>query len=181
MERCADKSLDEPDEAELRALVDADATLTLLHEKHQRVVQKLDEKIAIAAQSYDIVDHHIRRLDQDLDAYATLLKQNGEFEEDKSAKKHKSKHSSSASASSSTGATSDRTQAAPAATVSSKSSKLQAAAANSSSSGHASSASGTTTGSSRKRSAAAAEIAVEIPAAPVRWLGRVLCLTRERV
>lgn len=89
MERCAESDKPEPDEAELRALVETDAALEMLREKHQRVVQKLDEKIAIAAQSYDLVDHHIRRLDQDLDAYAALLKQAGEFEEDKVYKKAK--------------------------------------------------------------------------------------------
>lgn len=88
--RCADNSQDEPDEDELRALVDADERLTTLRDTHARVVQQLDEKIAIAAQSYDIVDHHIRRLDQDLEAYAALLRANGEFEEDaKPRKKHK--------------------------------------------------------------------------------------------
>lgn len=89
MDRCAESDKPEPDEAELRALVETDAALEMLREKHQRVVQKLDEKIAIAAQSYDLVDHHIRRLDQDLDAYAALLKQAGEFEEDKVFKKVK--------------------------------------------------------------------------------------------
>ncbi|TMW69521.1 hypothetical protein Poli38472_001677 [Pythium oligandrum] len=83
VERCANTELGEPDETELRELVETDEALEKLREKHQRVIQKLDEKIAIAAQSYDLVDHHIRRLDQDLEAYATLLKQNGEFEDDK--------------------------------------------------------------------------------------------------
>lgn len=91
--RCADGSKDEPTEQELRALVDTDEHLDKLRETHTRVVQKLDEKIAIAAQSYDIVDHHIRRLDQDLEAYASLLRATGEFEEDKSHKKrHKASH-----------------------------------------------------------------------------------------
>ncbi|KAJ0396611.1 hypothetical protein P43SY_008905 [Pythium insidiosum] len=96
----------EPDDSELRALVETDETLDKLKEKHQRVVQKLDEKIAIAAQCYDLVDHHIRRLDQDLEAYAALLKANGEFEDDKThVKKRKlSSQTSAADGSSAAGA-----------------------------------------------------------------------------
>lgn len=94
-DRCADTERGEPDESELRTLVGTDAALERLHATHQRVVQKLDEKIAIAAQSYDVVDHHIRRLDQDLEAYAALLRQSGEFEDEKALKKHKSRHGSS--------------------------------------------------------------------------------------
>lgn len=160
-ERCADTERGEPDEQELRELVEADATLEKLQAKHQRVVQKLDEKIAIAAQSYDIVDHHIRRLDQDLDAYAALLKQNGEFEEEKALKKQKtSKGTLSAAA---VAASSSST---PVAASSSKSSKLSvaAAAASGASSGASSGsagASGSTTSSGRKRSAT--EATLEIP------------------
>ncbi|RLN52576.1 hypothetical protein BBJ29_005848 [Phytophthora kernoviae] len=76
--RCADHSLPEPTEKELNQLIGSDEALQTLQEKHNRVVQKLDEKIAIAAQSYDIVDHHIRRLDRDLESYAALLKANGD-------------------------------------------------------------------------------------------------------
>lgn len=82
MARWADKEKDEPTEDELRALVETDENLKLLKEREQNVIQKLDEKVAIAAQSYELVDHHIRRLDQDLEAFGALLKQNGEFEED---------------------------------------------------------------------------------------------------
>ncbi|CCI48725.1 unnamed protein product [Albugo candida] len=82
MARWADKEKDEPTEDELRALVETDENLKLLKEREQNVIQKLDEKVAIAAQSYELVDHHIRRLDQDLEAFGALFKQNGEFEED---------------------------------------------------------------------------------------------------
>lgn len=163
MERCADTERGEPDEQELRELVEADATLEKLQAKHQRVVQKLDEKIAIAAQSYDIVDHHIRRLDQDLDAYAALLKQNGEFEEEKALKKQKtSKGALSTAAAAATVASSSSM---PVAASSTKSSKLSAAAASGTSgaSSSSASASSTTTGSGRKRSAT--EATLEIPVA----------------
>jgi hypothetical protein len=94
MERFAESSQgkkNEPTEEELKQLVEEDEEeiLKKLTSKRQRVVQKLDEKIAIASQSYDIIDHHIRRLDQDLEAYAELLKHNGEFEDDKATKKKK--------------------------------------------------------------------------------------------
>ena len=89
IERCADKEKDEPTEEELRELVEAEDALKDRRSKRQRVIQKMDEKVAIASQSYDIIDHHIRRLDQDLEAYAALLKQNGEYEDDKALKKQK--------------------------------------------------------------------------------------------
>ncbi|DAZ98548.1 TPA: hypothetical protein N0F65_007047 [Lagenidium giganteum] len=89
MERLSDQSQEEPSQEELRALIESDAALEELRSKHQRAVQKLDEKIAIAAQSYDIVDHHIQRLDRALEEYAALLKQSGEFEDDKTVKKKK--------------------------------------------------------------------------------------------
>eukprot|EP00644_Phytophthora_capsici_P013209 jgi/Phyca11/5426/fgenesh1_pm.PHYCAscaffold_5_\ len=76
--RCADSSKGDATEQELRELIEADEMVQQLKEKHALVVQKLDEKIAIAAQSYDIVDHHIRRLDRDLESYAGLLKANGD-------------------------------------------------------------------------------------------------------
>lgn len=79
--RCADTTKDDATEQELRELIEADEMVQQLHEKHALVVQKLDEKIAIAAQSYDIVDHHIRRLDRDLESYSALLKANGEYQE----------------------------------------------------------------------------------------------------
>nr|CCA20127.1 AhpC/TSA family Redoxin putative [Albugo laibachii Nc14] len=82
MARWADAEKEEPTEEELRLLVETDETLKLLKEREQNVIQKLDEKVAIAAQSYELVDHHIRRLDQDLEAFGALLKQNGEFEDD---------------------------------------------------------------------------------------------------
>uniref|UniRef100_H3G7E0 Inhibitor of growth protein n=1 Tax=Phytophthora ramorum TaxID=164328 RepID=H3G7E0_PHYRM len=72
-------------------LIGSEERVAALHEKHSRVVQKLDEKIAIAAQSYDIVDHHIRRLDRDLESYATLLKANGEYQEDSRPQRKKQK------------------------------------------------------------------------------------------
>ncbi|KAF4143915.1 Inhibitor of growth proteins N-terminal histone-binding domain-containing protein, partial [Phytophthora infestans] len=52
---------------------------------------KLDEKIAIAAQSYDIVDHHIRRLDRDLESYSALVTANGEYQEDSIPQRKKQK------------------------------------------------------------------------------------------
>lgn len=165
MERCADTERGEPDEQELRELVEADATLEKLQAKHQRVVQKLDEKIAIAAQSYDIVDHHIRRLDQDLDAYAVLLKQNGEFEEEKTLKKQKtSKGALSTAAAAATTASSSSTPVAASSTKSSKLSTAAAAASGASGvSSNSASALSMTTGSGRKRSAT--EATLEIPAA----------------
>ncbi|GMF20885.1 unnamed protein product [Phytophthora lilii] len=89
--RCADTTKGEATEQELRELIGADAALQTLQEKHARVVQKLDEKIAIAAQSYDIVDHHIRRLDRDLESYAALLKASGEYQEDARPQRKKQK------------------------------------------------------------------------------------------
>ncbi|TDH70129.1 hypothetical protein CCR75_003982 [Bremia lactucae] len=80
--RCADPTKGEATEQELRELIKADAMVQQLRERHALVVQKLDEKIAIAAQSYDIVDHHIRRLDRDLESYSALLKANGEYQEE---------------------------------------------------------------------------------------------------
>ncbi|OWZ21633.1 AhpC/TSA family Redoxin [Phytophthora megakarya] len=80
--RCADATKGEATEQELRELIEADEMVQTLQEQHALVVQKLDEKIAIAAQSYDIVDRHIRRLDRDLESYAALLKANGEYQED---------------------------------------------------------------------------------------------------
>ncbi|KAL7681853.1 putative inhibitor of growth histone-binding protein [Plasmopara halstedii] len=80
--RCADTTKGEATEKELREIIESDGIVRQLYEKHASVVQKLDEKIAIAAQSYDIVDHHIRRLDRDLESYSALLKANGEYEED---------------------------------------------------------------------------------------------------
>ncbi|EEY62406.1 uncharacterized protein PITG_14846 [Phytophthora infestans T30-4] len=53
--------------------------------------KKLDEKIAIAAQSYDIVDHHIRRLDRDLESYSALVTANGEYQEDSIPQRKKQK------------------------------------------------------------------------------------------
>ncbi|RLN90705.1 hypothetical protein BBJ28_00012957 [Nothophytophthora sp. Chile5] len=96
MARCADKTRAEPSEQELRQLVATDEALQSLQETHARVVQKLDEKIAIAAQSYDIVDHHIRRLDRDLESYAALLKANGEYTDDSKPLRKKQKLAASA-------------------------------------------------------------------------------------
>ncbi|KAL4111699.1 hypothetical protein PRIC1_003377 [Phytophthora ramorum] len=89
--RCADKTKGDPTDEELLELIGSEERVAALHEKHSRVVQKLDEKIAIAAQSYDIVDHHIRRLDRDLESYATLLKANGEYQEDSRPQRKKQK------------------------------------------------------------------------------------------
>ncbi|KAF0690138.1 Aste57867_18463 [Aphanomyces stellatus] len=94
-QRCSDTSLPEPTEEMLRALVEEDASadpdappdidnpISLLMAKRHLVVQKMDEKVAIASQSYDLIDHHIRRLDNDLANYTALLKANGEFEDEK--------------------------------------------------------------------------------------------------
>ncbi|OQR86876.1 hypothetical protein ACHHYP_20438 [Achlya hypogyna] len=95
--RCADASLPEPTEEELRALVEQEnrdeippdeapaenALLASLKAKRHLVIQKMDEKVAIASQSYDLIDHHIRRLDNDLANYTALLKANGEYEDEK--------------------------------------------------------------------------------------------------
>ncbi|CAI5742199.1 unnamed protein product [Hyaloperonospora brassicae] len=89
--RCNDTTKSEPTEQELRELIGAKERLESLEEKHALVVQKLDEKIAIAAQSYDIVDHHIRRLDRELESYAALLKANGEYQEDSRPQRKKQK------------------------------------------------------------------------------------------
>lgn len=89
--RCADTTKGEPTEQELRELIGANEQVKSLEEKHALVVQKLDEKIAIAAQSYDIVDHHIRRLDRELESYAALLKANGEYQEDSRPQRKKQK------------------------------------------------------------------------------------------
>ncbi|EGZ14125.1 hypothetical protein PHYSODRAFT_511954 [Phytophthora sojae] len=91
LERCADSTKGEPTEQELRELIGADDEIAKLQEKHALVVQKLDEKVAIAAQSYDIVDHHIRRLDRDLENYASLLKNSGEYQEDSRPQRKKQK------------------------------------------------------------------------------------------
>jgi hypothetical protein len=91
LDRCNDPTKGEPTEQELRELIGMSERIESLTEKHNRVVQKLDEKIAIAAQSYDIVDHHIRRLDRDLESYATLLKANGEYQEDSRPQRKKQK------------------------------------------------------------------------------------------
>lgn len=80
--RCSNTTKGEPTEHELRELIGANERLKSLKEKHALVVQKLDEKIAIAAQSYDIVDHHICRLDRELESYVALLKAHGEYQED---------------------------------------------------------------------------------------------------
>ncbi|CAH0491381.1 unnamed protein product [Peronospora farinosa] len=89
--RCNDTTKGEPTEQELRELIGANKQLESLKEKHALVVQKLDEKIAIAAQSYDIVDHHIRRLDRELESYVALLKANGEYQEDSRPQRKKQK------------------------------------------------------------------------------------------
>lgn len=73
----------DPTEEELKEVVEDETSLSLLKSTRQRAVQKLDEKVAIASQMYDLVDHHIRRLDTDLANYECLLKQNGEYEEEK--------------------------------------------------------------------------------------------------
>ncbi|KAE8901946.1 hypothetical protein PF005_g26121 [Phytophthora fragariae] len=91
LDRCADTTKGEATEQELRALIEADDAVKTLQDKHALVVQKLDEKIAIAAQSYDIVDHHIRRLDRDLESYASLLKASGEYQEDSRPQRKKQK------------------------------------------------------------------------------------------
>ncbi|TYZ62147.1 hypothetical protein PybrP1_009618 [[Pythium] brassicae (nom. inval.)] len=178
-ERCADTERSEPDEQELRALVGADAALERLHTTHQRVVQKLDEKIAIAAQSYDVVDHHIRRLDQDLEAYAALLRQSGEFEEDKAPKKHKSRHGTSGitgAASASAGGAGERTSERGAAsmagsqssgvgaiTVSTNKSSKQSVAGGYGAGG----SSGSVTGRKRSATEASIEVAAAPPALPM--------------
>jgi inhibitor of growth protein 4 len=100
-QRCLDTSLPEPTEEELRALIEKENTednndppdiestermnplLARLKSKRHLVIQKMDEKVAIASQSYDLIDHHIRRLDSDLATYTGLLKANGEYEDDK--------------------------------------------------------------------------------------------------
>ncbi|KAI9917134.1 hypothetical protein PsorP6_012639 [Peronosclerospora sorghi] len=91
LDRYNDPSKGEPTPKELSDLIGADEQLKKLEEKHALVVQKLDEKIAIAAQSYDIVDHHIRRLDRELESYVSLLKANGEYQEDSRPQRKKQK------------------------------------------------------------------------------------------
>ena len=83
------KSGQEPTEEELRQATENEELYTALKSKRQMAIQKLDEKVAIAAQMYDLVDHHIRRLDTDLANYECLLKQNGEFEEETIIKKRR--------------------------------------------------------------------------------------------
>lgn len=69
-----------PTASELNELVNNASELTEISDVRSQAVQKLDEKVAIATQMYDLVDHHIRRLDADLANYECLLKQNDELE-----------------------------------------------------------------------------------------------------
>ncbi|CAH0475634.1 unnamed protein product [Peronospora belbahrii] len=91
--RCNDTTRGEPTEEELQELIGAKEQVERLKMKHDLVVQKLDEKVAIAAQSYDIIDHHIRRLDRELESYAALLRANGEYQEDSRPQRKKQKTS----------------------------------------------------------------------------------------
>ena len=74
-------------EDELKQIVENEEGLAGIKAKRQVAAQKLDEKIAIATQIYDLVDHHIRRLDSDLSNYECLLKQNGEYDEEELTRK----------------------------------------------------------------------------------------------
>ena len=76
-----------PSEDELKQIVENEEGLAGIKAKRQVAAQKLDEKIAIASQIYDLVDHHIRRLDSDLSNYECLLKQNGEYDEEELTRK----------------------------------------------------------------------------------------------
>lgn len=48
--------------------------------KRHRATQKIDEKVAIAEQTLELVDSFIRKLDTDLAVFETMLRGSGEFE-----------------------------------------------------------------------------------------------------
>eukprot|EP00753_Platysulcus_tardus_P017716 PLAT6467.1.p1 GENE.PLAT6467.1~~PLAT6467.1.p1 ORF type:complete len:290 (+),score=93.82 PLAT6467.1:85-870(+) len=50
-----------------------------LEAKRKRAMEKIDEKVAIAGQTYDLVDNHVRRLDHDLRRFERVLREEGVF------------------------------------------------------------------------------------------------------
>lgn len=69
-----------PTTEELIACIENVDEMEMIDKLRKDAFQKVDEKVAIADQAYDIVDGTVRRLDADLEKLETLLKSTGEFE-----------------------------------------------------------------------------------------------------
>lgn len=69
-----------PTTEELTSYIKDEATLRRIQELEQSVIQQSEEKVAIAEQTYAIVDATVKRLDQDLVKLEALLKATGDFE-----------------------------------------------------------------------------------------------------
>ena len=69
-----------PTTEELISFIKDERALQRIQEIEQNLVQQSEEKVAIAEQTYAIVDATVKRLDQDLAKFETLLKATGEFE-----------------------------------------------------------------------------------------------------
>lgn len=75
-----------PTTEELSSYIKDDESLRRIQELEQNVVQQSEEKVAIAEQTYAIVDATVKRLDQDLVKLEALLKTTGDFQVAGSAK-----------------------------------------------------------------------------------------------
>lgn len=60
---------------DLAALVRDEKALEYIQKQHQKAMSNAEEKVAIAAQAYDLVDRAIRELDQKLQKFETELQQ----------------------------------------------------------------------------------------------------------
>ena len=56
------------------------ALLKDIREKRSRCTQKNDEKIAIAEQTLDVLDSFVRKLDNDIGVFESILRSSGDFE-----------------------------------------------------------------------------------------------------
>lgn len=58
---------------------ESNKALLMIKEKHKKAVQKADEKVAIAVQTYDLIDKNIKDLNSKLKAFETDLRASGKY------------------------------------------------------------------------------------------------------
>lgn len=74
----------------LAEIAEDKGALDELKEKRAVATQKSEEKVAIAVQTYELIDNHIRRLDADIKMFGSKLKISGEFDDGTAQKRGRS-------------------------------------------------------------------------------------------
>ncbi len=84
--------------------IDDKEALEAIDKIRQKAMQKIEEKVSIAVQTYDLVDLHIQHLDADLTRFQEELRAANEFEDEQEAQRQKATTGSGSTGSSGAGA-----------------------------------------------------------------------------